>query len=378
MLDTKIALVHEWLVTFAGSESVVEQILRLYPQSDLFTLVDFLPDAQRPLIQNKTATTSFIQKLPWAKKKYRSYLPLMPMAVEQFDLSAYDVVLSSSHAVAKGVLTGPNQVHICYCHSPMRYAWDLYHQYLNESGLKTGLSGAVAKLILHYIRLWDYQSAQRVDYFVANSRYIARRIRKVYGRDADVIYPPVNTQQFALCQQKENYYLTASRMVPYKKINLIVEAFAAMPDKRLVVVGDGPDYEKIKRLATPNIELVGYQSNDALVSYMQKAKAFVFAAEEDFGITPVEAQACGTPVLAYGKGGVLESVVDQKTGLFFNQQRADSLIECVQRFDRSADRFDPVSIHQHAQGFSNENFRRAFEQYVTSKVTEWPGPGKAI
>lgn len=371
MLDKKIALVHEWLVTYAGSESVVEQILALYPQSDLFTLVDFLPDWQRPLIQNKTATTSFIQKLPWAKKKYRSYLPLMPLAVEQFDVSAYDVVVSSSHAVAKGVLTGPNQLHICYCHSPMRYAWDLYHQYLNESGLKTGISGAIAKLILHYIRLWDYQSAQRVDHFVANSRYIARRIRKVYGREAHVIHPPVNTAHFALCPQKDNYYLTASRMVPYKKINLIVEAFATMPDKRLVVAGDGPDFEKIKRLATPNIELVGYQSNEALVSYMQKARAFVFAAEEDFGIMPVEAQACGTPVLAYGKGGVLDSVVDQKTGLFFDRQQVDSLVECVQRFERTADRFDPVVIHRHAQGFSNENFRAAFEQYVADKVAEW-------
>ncbi|WP_421828614.1 glycosyltransferase family 4 protein [Larkinella sp.] len=371
MLDKKVALVHEWLVTFAGSESVVEQILQLYPHSDLFTLVDFLPDSQRPLILNKTATTSFIQKLPWAKKKYRTYLPFMPMAVEQFDLSAYDVVVSSSHAVAKGVLTGPNQLHICYCHSPMRYAWDLYHQYLSESGLKTGVSGAVAKLILHYIRLWDYQSAQRVDYFVANSRYIARRIRKVYGRDADVIYPPVDTRKFALCAQKENYYLTASRMVPYKKINLIVEAFATMPDKRLVVVGDGPDFEKIKRLATPNIELVGYQSDAVLISYMQKAKAFLFAAEEDFGITPVEAQACGTPVLAYGKGGVLESVVDQKTGLFFDRQQVDSLAECVQRFERSADLFDPVAIHRHAQRFSRETFRQEFDRYVARKTTEW-------
>ncbi|MFC5413014.1 glycosyltransferase family 4 protein [Larkinella bovis] len=371
MLDKKIALVHEWLVTFAGSESVVEQMLALYPQSDLFTLVDFLPDAQRPLVQHKTATTSFIQNLPWAKKKYRSYLPLMPLAVEQFDLSAYDVILSSSHAVAKGVLTGPNQLHICYCHSPMRYAWDLYHQYLNESGLKTGLSGLIAKMILHYIRLWDYQSAQRVDYFVANSRYIARRIRKVYGREADVIYPPVDTRQFALGQQKENYYLTASRMVPYKKINLIVEAFTTMPHKKLVVVGDGPDYEKIKRLATPNIELVGYQSNEALVLYMQQAKAFIFAAEEDFGITPVEAQACGTPVLAFGKGGALESVIDQKTGLFFDRQQVDSLRDCVQRFEKTADQFDPVVIHQHAQQFSVENFRRTFNQYVSGKVTEW-------
>ncbi|MGV3561017.1 glycosyltransferase family 4 protein [Larkinella arboricola] len=370
MLDKKIALIHEWLVTYAGSESVVEQILALYPQSDLFTLVDFLPDSQRPLIQNKTATTSFIQKLPWAKKKYRSYLPLMPLAVEQFDVSAYDVVISSSHAVAKGVLTGPNQLHICYCHSPMRYAWDLYHQYLNESGLKTGFSGAIAKLILHYIRLWDYQSAQRVDHFVANSRYIARRIKKVYGREAHVIHPPVNTRQFALCEQKDNYYLTASRMVPYKKINLIVEAFATMPDKRLVVAGDGPDFEKIKRLATPNIELVGYQSNDALVAYMQKAKAFIFAAEEDFGIMPVEAQACGTPVLAYGKGGVLDSVIDQKTGLFFDRQDVTSLTECVQRFERTADQFDPFIIHQHAQTFSNENFRLAFEHYVADKIRE--------
>ncbi|WP_128548438.1 glycosyltransferase family 4 protein [Larkinella soli] len=371
MPDNKIAVVHEWLVTFAGSERVVEQILNVYPDSDLYTLVDFLPEQQRPLVRSKRARTSFIQRLPWAKSKYRTYLPLMPLAVEQFDLSGYELVLSSSHAVAKGVLTGPNQLHICYCHSPMRYAWDLYHQYLTEGGLRSGVSGLLARLILHYIRLWDYQSAQRVDHFVANSRYIARRIKKVYGREAHVIYPPVNTAQFAPGARREEYYLTASRMVPYKKINLIVEAFAAMPDKRLVVVGDGPDFEKIKRLATRNVELVGYQPEDSLSRYMREAKAFIFAAEEDFGITPVEAQACGTPVLAFGRGGVLESVVDGKTGLFFDRQEAVSLTECVKRFERTADRFDPVSISRHAQKFSNENFRLEFERFIKARLQEW-------
>ena len=299
----RVAVVHEWLDTYAGSERVVREILTLYPDADLFAVVDFLNPEDRAKLFNKQAKTSFIQRLPFAAKKFRAYLPLMPVAVEQFDMSAYDLVISSSHAVAKGILTGPDQTHICYCHTPIRYAWDLQHQYLREAGISKGLKSLVARVMLHYIRLWDVRTATGVDQFVANSSYIARRIRKIYGRDAAIIHPPVDIEAFTLVTEKEDFYVTASRMVPYKRMDLIVEAFAQMPDKRLVVLGDGPEMPKLKALAGPNVTLLGYQDDLVLRDHLQRARAFVFAAEEDFGILPVEALACGTPVIAYGRGG---------------------------------------------------------------------------
>ncbi len=299
----RIAVVHDWLVTYAGAERVLEQILRCYPEADLFSLVDFLPEGGRGFILDKPVTTSFVQGLPFARKKYRAYLPFMPLAVEQFDLSGYDLVISSSHAVAKGVLTGPDQLHLCMCYSPIRYAWDLQHQYLRESGLDRGLKGWMAKALLHYIRLWDTRTANGVDGFIAISGYIARRIRKAYRRESTVLYPPVDVADFPLRREKEDFYVTASRMVPYKKVDLIVEAFSSMPDKRLVVIGDGPDLAKVRAKAGPNVELLGFASADVLRDHLQRARAFVFAAEEDFGIAPLEAQACGTPVIACGRCG---------------------------------------------------------------------------
>ena len=330
----KVAVVCDWLVVYAGAERVLEQILNVYPEADLFCLVDFLPEDKRDFIKNKPTHTTFIQKLPGARNHYRSYLPFMPIAIEQLDVTGYDLVISSSHCVAKGILTGPNQIHISYVHSPIRYAWDLTHQYLDESNLSHGLKGMVAKLILHYMRLWDTRTANGVDYFIANSKFIAKRIKKVYGRDAEVIYPPVDIDAFEYCEQKEEYYLTASRLVPYKKVNLIVEAFNEMPDKKLVVIGDGPDFDKIKAIAKDNIKLMGYQPFTVLKEKMQHAKAFVFAAEEDFGITPVEAQACGTPVIAYGKGGALETVVENESGIFFTEQSVESIVNAVERFGK--------------------------------------------
>ena len=246
----KVAIVHEWFVTYAGSERVVEQILNVFPQADLFALVDFLQDDERGFLGGRQVHTSFIQRLPKARTAFRNYLPLMPLAVEQFDLSAYDLVISSNHAVAKGVITGPGQVHISYVHTPIRYAWDLQHQYLRESGLDSGLKSWIAKVSLHYLRMWDAHTAHGVDAFLANSKYIARRIRKVYGRDAAVVYPPVDIARFELRADKEDYYLAASRMVPYKRMPMIAEAFAAMPDKQLVVIGDGPELDRVKALAT--------------------------------------------------------------------------------------------------------------------------------
>jgi len=362
--DLRIAVVHEWLVDYSGSERVVEQILNLFPQADLFAQVDFLSPNQRGFIQNKTVRTSFIQKLPFAKKKYRSYLLLMPLAVEQFDLSAYDLIISSSHAVSKGVLTGPDQVHICYCYSPMRYAWDLSHQYLRESGLSVGLKGWLAKILLHRLRLWDYRTANGVDAFVAISGYIARRIEKIYGRPSTIIFPPVSVDDFALSHEKEDFYFTASRMVPYKRIELIVEAFARMPEKKLVVIGSGPLFGQIKSKATPNVTLLGYQPFTVLRDHLQRARAFVFAAEEDFGILPVEAQACGTPVIAFGRGGARETVIEGQTGIFFESQTPEAIIDAVDRFEASENNFDAYTIRQNALRFSAETFRITFKSFV--------------
>jgi glycosyltransferase involved in cell wall biosynthesis len=369
--EPKTALVADWLVTYAGAERVMTEILKVFPKSDLFAVIDFLSDESRQHFLGKHAQTTFIQKFPKAETKYRNYLPFMPLAIEQLDVSAYDVILSSSHAVAKGVLTGPDQLHISYVHSPIRYAWDLQHQYLRELGLTKGIKAIIVRWLLHKIRMWDYRTANGVDHFVANSKFIARRIHKVYGRDADVIYPPVDTDRFTLRENKDDFYFTASRMVPYKKIDLIVEAFSHMPNKKLVVIGDGPDMQKIKSKATSNIEILGYQPNSVMQDHMQRAKAFVFAAEEDFGITPVESQACGTPVIAFGKGGALETINSihsaNPTGAFFDKQEVSSVITAVEDFERNQDLFLPENCRNQALKFSNQRFHTEIEQYVQQK-----------
>ncbi len=368
----KIAIIHDWLVTYAGAERVLEQMLVCYPQADIFSTVDFLPDDNRGFIAGKRATTSFIQKFPKAKSHYRNYLPLMPLAVEQFDLSNYDIVISSSHAVAKGVLVGPDQLHICMCYSPIRYAWDLQHQYLKESNLVSGLKGWLARWLLHKMRLWDVRTANGVDQFIAISHFIERRILKTYRRASTVIYPPVDVKAFEFQSEKEDFYLTASRMVPYKKMPMIVEAFSSMPDRRLVVIGDGPEYEKCKASASANVSLIGYQSFDVLKDYMQRAKAFVFAAEEDFGIAPLEAQACGTPVIAYGKGAVLETIrdiaFDNPTGVFFLEQTPESIIKAIKAFECDEKIFSPLACRENAMRFSPERFRFELSTFVEE---EW-------
>lgn len=359
----KVAIVCDWLVTYAGAERVVEQLLNIYPDADIFCLVDFLSKGKRDFIKNKKTHTSFIQKLPGARKHYRSYLPLMPLAIEQLDVTDYDLVISSSHCVAKGILTGPNQIHISYVHSPIRYAWDLTHQYLQESGLNKGIKGWLAKTILHYIRMWDTRTANGVDYFIANSKFIAKRIKKVYGREAKVIYPPVDIDAFEYCAEKENYYLTASRLVPYKKVKLIVEAFNKMPDKKLIVIGDGPDFAKTKAIAGSNITMMGYQPFEILKEKMQHAKAFVFAAEEDFGITPVEAQACGTPVIAYGRGGALETVKAGETGYLFDKQTAEAICKAVKDFEIN-EKIMSKKCRENAERFSIKKFIIEMYNYV--------------
>lgn len=368
----KVAIVHDWLVTYAGAERVLEQLLNIFPEADLYSIVDFLPENNRAFIKNKKVTTSFIQNLPKAKTKYRNYLPLMPLAIEQFDLRGYDLIISSSHCVAKGVITGPDQKHICICYTPVRYAWDLQGQYLRESGLNKGLKGWLAKAILHYIRLWDLRTVNGVDEFIAISDYIKRRIWKIYRRESKVIYPPVDVESFEFCEKKGDFYLTASRMVPYKKMDLIVEAFSKMPDKKLIVIGDGPDFNKIKAKATKNITLMGYQAFEVLKDHMQRAKAFVFAAEEDFGITPVEAQACGTPVIAYGRGGALETIIDvdneKATGVFFEEQTVESICKAVAKFEEVKDKIKPQVCRTNAARFSNERFLNEIKKVINTKI----------
>ena len=364
----KVAIIHDWLVTYAGAERVLEQMLHIFPEADLYSLVDFLDTDNRNFIKNKIIHTSFIQKMPKAKKKYRNYLPLMPLAIEQFDLREYDLIISSSHCIAKGVITGPNQIHICMCYSPVRYAWDLQGQYLRESGLETGLKGWIAKIILHYIRLWDLRTVNGVDYFIAISKYIKRRIKKVYCRDSNIIYPPVDVSSFKLCENKDDFYITASRMVPYKKMDLIVEAFSKLPDKKLIVIGNGPDFEKIKSRAGHNVVLMGYQPFEVLKEHMQRARAFVFAAEEDFGITPVEAQACGTPVIAFAKGGALETVrgleQEKPTGLFFKEQTVTSVVIAISKFEENIAAFTAKNCRENAERFSEGRFRKEFKKYI--------------
>lgn len=370
-----IGVVADWLVTYAGAERVLSEMFDIFPDAELYSIVDFLSDEAREYFHNKKAKTTFIQDLPFAKSKYQNYLPLMPLAIEQLDVSRHDIILSSSHAVSKGVLTGPDQLHISYVHSPIRYAWDLQHQYLKESGLDHGVKGIIAKWLLHKIRIWDYRTASGVNHFVANSKFIARRINKVYGRTADVIYPPVDVKRFTLNENKKDYFVTASRLVPYKRVDLIVEAFSHMPDKQLVVIGDGSDMKKIKAKATANIEILGYQPNSVMEEYMRNAKAFIFAAEEDFGITPVEAQACGTPVIAFGKGGSLETVrplgVNMPTGMFFEQQNISSLISAVNLFTEYQELFEPANCRANALKFSVERFKNEMNNYVSQKWTDF-------
>jgi glycosyltransferase involved in cell wall biosynthesis len=358
----KVAIVHDWLVVSGGAEKVLEQMIACFPQADIFSLVDFLED--RAIVHNKPVKTSFIQGLPYAKKKYRGYLPLMPLAIEQFDLSGYDLVLSSSHAVAKGVLVGPDQTHVSYVHSPIRYAWDLQHQYLREARLEHGPRSWAARMLLHYLRNWDARSANGVDRIIANSHFVARRIMKSYRREAAVIAPPVDVHAFEVGDKKGDFYLTASRMVPYKRIDMIVEAFASMPDRKLVVIGDGPQMDLVRSKATSNVSILGYQSFEVLKDHMQRAKAFVYAAEEDFGIAIVEAQACGTPVIAYGTGGAVESVVPLgspgATGLHFTTQTPASLCEAVERFEDCSHAFTTVACRRNAERFGAADFRRRF------------------
>ncbi len=373
----KYALVHEWLTPKAtgGSELVVREILK-HVDADLYALIDFESTNPQSYLFGRAIGTTFLQRLPFARNGVQKYLPLLPIAIEQLDVRGYDVILSSSHAVAKGILTHPQQMHVCYCHTPMRYAWDLTFDYLRSSRMGRGLQGWITRYLLHQIRQWDVLSANRVDYFIANSTHTARRIWRCYRRTATVIYPPVNIERFPFQAQKEDFYLTVSRLVSYKRVSLIIEAFNQL-GRPLVVIGTGPELEAIRKLAQPNVQVLGFQPDSVVEQYMAKAKAFVYAACEDFGIALVEAQACGTPVIAYGAGGALETVRDIRqhpdsgTGLFFKTQSAAALIEAVKIFEASEGAFSPERSRLNAAGFAPKIFgdrylaflERCYEDY---------------
>lgn len=368
----RVAVVHDFLCHVAGSERVLEQILRLVPQADVFALFDFLPPGQRDCVLGKPVQTTLIQRLPGARRYYRQLLPVIPFAVEQLDVTGYDAVISSSCLAAKGVLTRPDQLHVCYCHSPVRYAWDLQHQYLSRSGLGFGPRGLLARAVLHYVRQWDRQTAHGVDVFLCNSRFIAQRIRKAYRRDARVIHPPVNTDAFSLQTDKPGGYVTASRFVPYKRIDLVIEAFNRMPERSLTVVGTGPEEKKLRKLAGPSVTFTGYATPSELVRQLQNAKAFLFAAEEDFGILPVEAMATGTPVLALNRGGTAETVLDGETGLLFGEQSADAVVQAVQAFEAKGVTADAATIREHARGFGEAVFRQRMAEALEQAWANWP------
>lgn len=360
----KIAIVHDWLYVVGGAEQVLKELLTCYPGADVFTIFDTMRPEDHEKLGIGRVHTSFLQKMPGIARHHRLYLPLMTIAVEQFDLSDYDLVISSSAAVAKGVLTGPDQIHIAYVHSPMRYAWDLQHAYLAQAGMARGLKGALARIVLHWLRMWDTRTANGPDVLIANSAFIARRIRKTYGREARVIHPPVNLSEQSLPVARDDYFFAASRLVPYKNIEQIVRAFATMPDLRLVVAGDGPLAQHLRAIAPPNVSFAGFVSDAELRRLMARARAFVFAAEEDFGIVPVEAQAEGTPVLALRRGGARETVVEYVTGLFFDRPNPEAIAACVRDFIEREATFSPEFCRRQAGRFAASRFRTEFRAVV--------------
>jgi glycosyltransferase involved in cell wall biosynthesis len=373
-LEMRVAIVHDWLYVIGGAEQVLREILQCYPTADVFTLFDLLKPEERRKLGFEKSHNSFLRKMPMLGRYHRSYLPLMPIAIEQFDLSDYDLVISSSSAVAKGVITGPDQLHISYVHSPMRYAWDLQHVYLKESGYESGLKGLIARTILHRMRMWDARTAHGPDAIFTNSQFVARRIKKIYGRDARVIYPPVTLSSRSTLAPVGNHFLAASRLVPYKRIEPIVRAFNTMPDLKLVVAGDGPEAERLKKLAGPNVSFAGFVPDAELRDLMATARAFVFAAEEDFGIVLVEAQSEGAPVLALGRGGARESIAGSgrySTGMFFDSANPDSIANCVRSFIVREGAISRQDCRDRATFFSADRFRKQFVQAVDEEMARF-------
>jgi glycosyltransferase involved in cell wall biosynthesis len=373
----RIAIVHDWLDTWRGGESTLAEILAVFPDADLYALVDFLSAENRALLAGKRARVSFLQRIPRAASHFRGLLPLFPRAIESLDVSAYDVIVSVSHAVAKGVRTHAGQLHVCYCLTPMRYAWDMRETYLASVGAKHGVRRALADRILDRLRRWDFDASRRVTCFIAISDYIRQRILRCYHRDAAVIHPPVDVDYFTPLgpATHSQAYVTASHWVAYKRIDLMVEAFRAMPGRRLIVAGGGPEAERWRESSGSNVEFVGEVSRERLRDLLRTARAFVFAAEEDFGIVPVEAQACGAPVIAYARGGVAETVrgldAAEPTGVFFAEQSAVAICEAVDRFESHSARIAPEACRSNAQRFGREVFSSRFGEHMAGLIDEF-------
>lgn len=362
----KVALIHDWLPFMGGGERVLTSFHELYPDAPIYTTICNKNRLDEPL-KSANIITSNLQKNNKEIENHRKLFPFMPTAIESFDLNKFDIVLSSSSSVAKGVITKPDTVHICYCHSPMRYGWEFSHEYAGKMAGKGNLKGKVLGYFLTGIRLWDRTSSDRVDYFIANSQNVAKRIWKHYRRESVVIHPPVRCKLFNISNIDEEYFLVVSRLQEYKRIDLAIEVFNEL-GLPLVIIGDGPDRKKLEAMAKDNIKFLGRETDEVIKEHYAKCRAFIFPGEEDFGITPLEAQASGRPVIAYGKGGALETVVDGITGIFFKEQTNDSLKNAVLKFDNT--KWDKNEIRNHALKFDEEIFKNKIYGYVNEKSKE--------
>lgn len=366
--NKKIALIHYWLVGMRGGESVVESLCRIFPQIDIFTLI-YNKDKISDIINSKNIHTSFLQQMPFSKKKHQIYLPFMPVAIEQFDLSEYDLVISSESGIAKGVITKPETCHICYCHSPMRYLWNMYFDYLKNEKMGFFKKNTI-RLFFNYLRVWDLCASFRVDYFISNSENVRKRVFKYYNRESKVIFPPVSLDRFEYSNKKKDFYLIVSQLVSYKRIDIAVDAFNIL-NKKLIIIGDGPEKKRLEKRAGKNIRFLGWQDDEVLKKYYSEAKAFIFPGEEDFGITSVEAQASGTPVIGYGKGGLLETVDDGNTGLFFGKQSADDLAEAVKRFEKADHKIKSEKARENSRKFDISIFEKEMQSFITEKYDDY-------
>ncbi len=383
--NLRVAIVHYWFVRFRGGERVLEVLANMFPQADIFTLV-LDPKALPPSLRSRKFTTSFLQGIPGIRRHYRKFLALFPLALEQFKLDEYDLVISSEAGTAKGVLTRPHTCHICYCHTPLRYVWDMYQEY-RSSAPGGALGRAFYAVVANYVRQWDYAASARVDYYVASSHNAASRIAKYYRREAEVIHPPVNISSFSIGTHAEDFYLVVSPLVAYKRVELAIGACNAM-GRRLIVIGQGEAMRALQKMAGPTITFLGYQPDDVVRDHYRRCKAFIFPSEEDIGLTPIEAQACGRPVIAFGRGGALETVIgglpassfvpESSTGLFFAEQSAESLADAIRFFELNESRFSPAFIRRHAERFDVARFKAEMGAFISRKTIEFierQGPG---
>jgi glycosyltransferase involved in cell wall biosynthesis len=360
----RIAIVHDWCPDFRGGERVLAELCKLFKSAEVFTLFDFLPDEiKQQHFPGVTFHTSIANRIPKVRKFYRALFPICPFLIEQFDVTQYDAVISSSAAYARGVLTRPDQPHLCYVHSPIRYAWDEQFSYLQQGNLGFGPKGLLFRYLMHRLRLWDTRTAHGPDLMLANSSYVRARIRRVYGLDARVVFPPVDVDEAALCADKDDYYVTAAFLAPYKRTDLVIDAFNAMPTRKLLVVGDGQQAAKLKDRAGPNISFAGYLPRAEYIKAVSRARALVFAGCEDFGIALAEAQAYGTPLIAFARGGAMDIVrplgrTSEPTGVLFERQSVQSVIDAVRRFDNEAEQIRPLACRKNAMRFNPERFAR--------------------